>query len=138
MMDDPLDPTNKVLRHAAVEAPEMKNMYDGVVVLDGKGEAWVQLPKYFTALNKSYRYQLTNIGGFAPTFIAEEVTNNNRFKIAGGKPGMKVSWLVTGERRDPWAEDHPLVVEEAKPERDRGSVYYSKVAGADPDRSARK
>ena len=64
-IDHPLDPENKYLNHSFVESPEMKNIYDGVVVLDASGERWVELPEWFEALNKNYRYQLTCIGGFA-------------------------------------------------------------------------
>ena len=35
-------------------------------------------------------------------------------KIAGGKPGMKVSWQVTGIRKDAWARANPLNVEADK------------------------
>ena len=38
-IDHPLDPANKYLSHSFVESPDMKNVYDGVVVLDDKGEA---------------------------------------------------------------------------------------------------
>lgn len=37
-IDHPLDPENKYLVHASVESSEMKNIYDGVVRLDGKGK----------------------------------------------------------------------------------------------------
>jgi len=38
-IDHPLDPANKFLYHSFVESPDMKNVYDGVVTLDAKGEA---------------------------------------------------------------------------------------------------
>jgi hypothetical protein len=38
-IDHPLDPTNKYLYHSVVESSELKNLYDGVAMLDGKGEA---------------------------------------------------------------------------------------------------
>ncbi|MHB8086583.1 MAG: hypothetical protein ACYDHZ_12245, partial [Dehalococcoidia bacterium] len=50
-IDDPLDPANKYLVHSSVESPDMKNIYDGVAVLDNNGEAVVTLPAYFQALN---------------------------------------------------------------------------------------
>jgi hypothetical protein len=125
MIDHPLDPANKVLRHSFVESPDMMNVYNGIAVLDAKGEASVELPKYFEALNRDFRYQLTNVGAYAPTFVAEEV-QNNQFKISGGKPGMKVSWQVTGIRKDVYAEDHRIVVEEVKKPDQRGKLYYSR------------
>jgi hypothetical protein len=43
-IDHPLDPENKYLTHFSVEAPEAKNVYDGVSTLDEGGEAVVELP----------------------------------------------------------------------------------------------
>jgi hypothetical protein len=40
--------------------------------------------------------------------------SDNRFVIAGGSAGMKVSWQVTGIRADAWALANPLKVEEEK------------------------
>lgn len=112
-IDHPLEPENKYLNHSFVESPDMKNIYDGVVVLDAYGERWVELPEWFEALNKDFRYQLTCIGGFAQVYIAQKIADN-RFKIAGGSAGMEVSWQVTGIRQDPWAEANLKPVEEDK------------------------
>ncbi len=73
-IDHPLDPANKYLYHSFVESPDMKNIYDGVVTLDGNGAAIVQLPNWFEALNQEFRYQLTAIGAPGPSlYIAEEI-----------------------------------------------------------------
>jgi len=133
-IDDPIDPANKYLYHSFVESPDMKNVYDGVATLDGNGESVVQLPDWFQALNRDYRYQLTCIGGFAPVYIAEEV-NSNQFKIAGGKPGMRVSWQVTGIRQDAWANAHRIPVEEMKPEKERGYYLHPELFGAPNEKS---
>jgi hypothetical protein len=142
-IDHPLDPANKYLSHSFVESPDMKNVYDGVVVLDDKGEADIELPDWFGALNKDFRYQLTAIGAPRPNlYIAQEISNdamgygntsssnggcNNRFKIAGGTSGMKVSWQVTGIRKDPWANAHRISVEEDKPDKERGYYTYPEL-----------
>lgn len=133
-MDHPFDPANKYLRHAFVESPDMKNIYDGVVVLDDKGEALVDLPEWFEAINRDFRYQLTNIGGFAPIYIAEKI-HNQRFKIAGGQPGLEVSWQATGIRKDPYAEKYRVRVEEEKPALEKGFYLHPEVYGQPRDKS---
>jgi hypothetical protein len=127
-IDHPLDPANKYLYHSFVESPDMKNIYDGVVTLDVNGEAVVELPDWFGALNRDFRYQLTCVGGFAPVYIAEEI-EDNQFTIAGGTPGLKVSWQVTGIRQDPYAEQHRIPVEEDKPLEVRGTYLYPEGYG---------
>ncbi|HET9495562.1 MAG TPA: hypothetical protein VFR15_15120 [Chloroflexia bacterium] len=123
-IDHPLDPENRYLYHAAVESPDMKNIYDGVAVLDGSGEARVQLPEWFEALNRDFRYQLTAIGApMSELYIADEISGNS-FKIAGGVPGMKVSWQVTGIRHDPYAEQNRVPVEQDKPASERGTYQH--------------
>ncbi|MGA7306966.1 MAG: hypothetical protein WBW88_19005 [Rhodothermales bacterium] len=48
----------------------------------------------------------------------------NRFSVAGGKPGMEVSWLLTGVRKDPFAETHPVQVEVDKPPDEIGTYLH--------------
>ncbi|MCB9216673.1 MAG: hypothetical protein H6616_12420 [Ignavibacteria bacterium] len=129
MIDHPLDPENKILYHSFVESPDMKNINDGVVKLDDKGEAWVELPNWFQALNGDFRYQLTAIGAPGPgLYVAEEIADN-RFKIAGGKPGMKVSWMVTGIRHDPYAVKHRIQVEVEKTGDQKGQYLHPDAYG---------
>jgi hypothetical protein len=150
-IDHPLDPANKYLCHSFVESSDMKNVYDGVVMLDNKGEAEIELPDWFGALNKDFRYHLTAIGAPGPNlYIAEEISetttntkysskrssnnknknnNNSRFRIAGGTSGMKVSWQVTGIRKDPWANTNRIQVEEDKPDKERGYYLHPDVYG---------
>jgi hypothetical protein len=122
-IDHPLDPENKFLSHSFVESPDMMNVYNGNVVLDEKGEAWIELPEYFDVINRDFRYQLTCIGGFAQVYIAEEI-HDNKFKVSGGKDGLKVSWQVTGIRKDPFAEKHRIIVEEEKAECEKGFYLH--------------
>jgi hypothetical protein len=123
-IDHPVDPANKYLSHSFVESPDMKNIYDGVVMLDGTGEAIVTLPNWFEPLNQDFRYQLTAIGAPGPNlYIAKEIQGNS-FSIAGGTAGMKVSWQVTGIRHDAWATAHRIPVEEDKPATERGTYLH--------------
>jgi len=128
MIDHPLDPENKYLYHSFVESPDMMNVYNGNVILDASGEAAVQLPDYFEALNRDFRYQLTCIGGFAPVYVAEEISGN-QFAIAGGEPGMKVSWQVTGIRHDKFAEANRIQVEVDKPADELGKYIHPQAYG---------
>jgi hypothetical protein len=112
-IDHPLDPANKYLYHSFVESPDMKNIYDGIAILDLNGEATIALPDWFEALNKDFRYQLTSIGAFAPMYVADEI-KASQFRIAGGRPGMKISWQVTGIRKDAYANAHRIPTEEDK------------------------
>jgi trimeric autotransporter adhesin len=121
-IDHPLDPANKYLVHAGVESSEMKNIYDGVVTLDQAGEAIVQLPSWFDAVNGNARYQLTAVGVPGPGLYISQKVEHNRFKISGGVPGGEVSWQITGVRRDRYAEANPLIPEQEKDAIERG--YY--------------
>jgi hypothetical protein len=128
-IDHPLDPENKYLDHSFVESPDMKNIYDGTVVLDENGIAVVELPEWFEALNSDFRYQLTAIGLPSPNLhIAKEIRNNS-FEIAGGHPGMKVSWQVTGIRIDKWAENNRIKTEYDKQGNERGRYLHYKEYG---------
>ena len=128
-IDHPLDPANKYLYHSFVESPDMKNVYDGVAVLNAGGEATVELPDWFDALNKDFRYQLTAIGAPGPNlYIASEISNNS-FKIAGGTAGMKVSWQITGIRDDAYARAYRIKVEENKNDDEIGKYLHPEVHG---------
>jgi hypothetical protein len=127
-IDHPLDPANKYLVHSFVESPEMMNVYNGNVTLDAGGNATVEMPNWFQALNTDFRYQLTTIGKFAPVYVAKEMADN-RFTIAGGSAGMEVSWQVTGVRQDAYAKAHPLQVEEDKPGKEKGKYLHPELHG---------
>lgn len=134
-IDHPLDPENKYLYHSFVESPDMKNIYDGIIVLDNDGKATVMLPDWFCALNKDFRYQLTSIG--APSgdlYISKEIADN-KFEIAGGKPNLKVSWQVTGIRKDPWAEKNRIQVEVNKNQDEKGKYLYPDLYKMPPEKN---
>lgn len=128
-IDHPLDPANQYLYHSFVESPDMKNLYDGVATLDARGEAWVELPGYFEALNRDFRYQLTAIGQAAPSLRVADEIDGNRFRIAGGQPGQRISWQITGTRKDAYAEAHRIPVEVDKPAGERGKYLHPELHG---------
>jgi hypothetical protein len=119
-IDHPLDPANKYLYHSFVESPDMMNIYNGIVTTDPSGYATVTLPDWFGALNRDYRYQLTIIDEADtsdPALWAKIVrkVRNNRFTIRTSRPGLEVSWQVTGIRQDAFANAHRIPVEQDKP-----------------------
>ncbi|PLX25969.1 MAG: hypothetical protein C0599_00015 [Salinivirgaceae bacterium] len=126
-IDHPNDPGNKYLQHANVASPDMKNIYDGVAILDASGRASIVLPDYFDEFNKDFRYQLTAIGKPAPSIYVEKEIENNIFVIAGGEPGMKISWQVTGIRKDPFAENNRLKVEKEKLPENKGKYMHPEL-----------
>ena len=128
-IDHPLDPENKYLYHSFVESPDMMNIYNGNVTLDGRGESRVEMPDWFEALNQDFRYQLTPLGAPGPNlYIAEEISGG-RFMIAGGDPGAKVSWQVTGVRHDPVALASRMSVEVDKRSHEAGKYLNPEAYG---------
>ncbi len=122
VIDDPLDPKNKLLYHSFVESPDVLNIYDGIATLDKNGEATIELPAYFLALNKNFQYLATPIGGPMPNLHLSSEVRKRFFglfgspvlKIAGGAPNGKISWQVTGIRHDPYILANPIVPEVEK------------------------
>ncbi len=108
VIDHPNYPANKYLKHFSIESNEVLNVYRGTTIFNSNGRATVQLPEYYTAINKNASYQLTAIGASMPNlFIEKEVGNSNTFVIAGGIQGKKVSWTLTAERNDPYLQQNP-------------------------------
>lgn len=130
IIDHPNDPANKYLKHASVESNEILNLYRGTATFNAFGEAVIDLPDYYDAINRNPSYQLTPIGAAMPNlFIAEEV-NHGRFMIAGGEPGKKVSWTITAERNDVYLQRNPqirdMVVDKGE---NRGKYLIPEVYG---------
>ncbi|MBU2019384.1 MAG: hypothetical protein KJ941_07045 [Bacteroidetes bacterium] len=126
-IDHPLDPANKYLVHSFVESPEMMNIYTGNIVTDANGYATVEMPSYFEAANKDFRYQLTVIGTFAQAIIKEKVQNNT-FIIQTNQPNVEVSWSVTGVRADKYAVANRVEVEVDKDM--KGTYIHPELYGA--------
>ena len=114
VIDHPQRPATKLLYHSFVESPDVKNLYDGIATLDSKGEAVIELPDYFEALNYNFRYQFFALGEPMPNLYIKEEEKNNQFTIAGGVPGGRVSWQITGIREDPYIEAYPPRIEVVK------------------------
>ncbi|NVK65359.1 MAG: hypothetical protein HWE22_12280 [Flavobacteriales bacterium] len=104
-IDHPQDPENKVLRHFSIESNEVLNLYRGMIILDGNGQATVELPTYFDEINTNVSYQLTAIGTPVQPYVLSEISGNT-FEVAG-EPNTKVSWTVYADRNDPYIQQNP-------------------------------
>jgi hypothetical protein len=122
LIDDPLDPANKLLFHSFVESPDAMDFYDGTTTLDTNGTATIVLPGYFLALNEDFKYLATPMGESMPNLHLSEGVQRRFFGlfgspvivIAGGVPGGEISWQVTGVRHDPFIKATPIVPEVEK------------------------
>jgi hypothetical protein len=133
VIDHPLDPENRLLRHNFVESPENLLIYRGTVQLDARGGAVIQLPEYFVALTRETgaSVQLTPLGepfltgyGWGP--------DHGSFTVKGDA-GREVSWMAMAERDDPVIHQLARPVEEDKgPDNkycDRGKLIYPTAYG---------
>lgn len=125
IIDHPLDPENKALKHFALESNEVLNVYRGTIEFDANGEAIVTLPNYFEAININFSYQLTPVGSPSPSMYVSKEVEGNSFKISGGTPNAKVSWTVYAERNDKYLQKYPQakVAELDKDEKTQGKYY---------------
>ncbi len=133
-LDHPLDPANKYLSQSSLQSPDMMNFYNGNIVTDADGNAVVELPEWFEAINRDFRYQLTVIGQFAQAIVDKKISGNS-FAIKTDKPNVEVSWQVTGIRQDAWANAHRTPVEQQKDARERGHYLHPELYGAPEEAS---
>jgi hypothetical protein len=133
-IDHPLRPETHYLNHFCTECPEPMNAYSGVVTLDARGEAWVQLPDYFEAINRDPRYTLTPIGAAMPNLHVAVEIQGNRFKIAGGVPDKKVSWEVKAIRNDLWVQRYGYQTEQEKEDAIKGKYLNPELYGQPKER----
>ncbi|NUL83389.1 MAG: hypothetical protein HUU60_11825, partial [Armatimonadetes bacterium] len=127
-IDHPITPETHFLNHFCAEGPEPQNIYNGNAVTDARGYATVQLPAYFEAINRDFRYQLTVIGTFAQAIVAEKI-KNNRFVIRTDKPNIEVSWEVKAVRNDRWVQQRGFVTELEKQGDERGKYLIPELYG---------
>ena len=133
-IDHPLRPETHYLNHYCAEGPEPYNIYRGTVVLDAKGEAWVQLPDYFRVINRDPSYHLTPVGAPMPNLHVAVKVQDNRFKIAGGAPGKEVSWRIEAVRNDPWVQRYGYQTEQEKEDAIKGKYLHPELHGQPKER----
>jgi len=65
-----------------------------------------------------------------------EATAICRFRIAGGKPGARVSWEVKGVRNDRWVRQRGAPVEIAKNDQEMGAYLHPDLYGQPPEKAS--
>lgn len=99
------------LRHGSTESPVSGTEYTGTATIGPEGEAVVELPDYFEALNKQHgqTVQVTAVG--RPFLVGADKPYDGKFTVYGDA-GREVDWVVKAERE---GADFPLE-EEIPPE----------------------
>ncbi|MCU0607835.1 MAG: hypothetical protein MUF78_10555 [Candidatus Edwardsbacteria bacterium] len=115
LIDHPLDPQNKTLRHNFVESPENLCLYRGKVAIDARGSAIIKMPGYFAALTEEdgATVSLTPIGKQWFGVSYEWNAGFTELSIYGD-PGKEVSYVVYADRDDPVMRTLRKPVEEDK------------------------
>ncbi len=115
LIDHPLDPYNKTLRHGFVESPEDLCLYRGKIRLDLKGRATVKMPEYFPILTKEEEatVTLTPIGK-KPILLSYEWNSKFTAFTIFGEPGAQAAYIVLADRDDPSIQHLRRPVEEEK------------------------
>lgn len=135
LIDHPLDPQNKILRHSFVESPEMTLIYKGRAKLKN-GEVTVHLPEYFDALNhpEGREINLTCVNGWSSLYLEGRI-ENNQFTVkttSEGNPEQEFSWIIYGVRNDAFARKNPITVQQVKGEGNnftKGEYIYPEAFG---------
>lgn len=78
---------------------------------------------YQITLNKNFRYLLTSIGSFSKVMVTQEISGNT-FIIKSEKPNVKISWQVTGIRKDSYANKKRMIPEVEKEVNKKGTYLY--------------
>ena len=137
LIDHPLDPLHKTLRHNFVESPENLCIYRGKVKLDATGQAKVRMPDYFAALTREDEATvvLTPIGR-TPFLASYEWNDDFTAFTVYGEPQRYVSYQVLADRDDPVIHKLYRPVVEVKGENNGwipGKLLYPEAYGYPPE-----
>ncbi|XQQ06062.1 MAG: hypothetical protein EDM05_67940 [Leptolyngbya sp. IPPAS B-1204] len=132
LIDHPLDPLNKTLRHSFVESPEALCLYRGKIRLDGAGIAIIELPAYFAALTheQAATVSLTPIGS-TPFLTSYEWNDTCTAFTVYGAANAEVSYLVMADRDDPVMQQlrQPIETEKGNGNFEKGQLLNPEAYG---------
>ena len=131
MIDHPVDPANKLLKHFSIESDEALLIYRGQAELDNQGRAMVQLKDYQNAIIKNVTYNLTAIGSPTVFYVDRELDQQGQFIIAGNNPGATVNWTIYAQRDDAYFKTYPSkqIIEIEKPDDYKGTYIHPVAHG---------
>ncbi|MBN3035920.1 MAG: hypothetical protein JW861_10070 [Bacteroidales bacterium] len=133
VIDHPLDPENRLLRHNFVESPENLLIYRGKVKLNSAGEAVVVMPDYFAALTDEAGASIHTTPVGKPFLTGCEWQSGYVSFIVYGEPGRDVYWEVLADRDDPVIRELGRPVEEEKGNGntlcEKGELLYPEAFG---------
>ena len=135
VVDHPDAPADRYYQQALVGSFEQVSIISGNAVTGTDGRVTVKVPLLFARYHTDVRYVLTPLGAAVVPYIVQELDAHGRFIIASDKPGLRVSWQLTGLRCDPSALKQPLRVDAAKPARYRGRYVQPALYGQPQSRS---
>ncbi len=115
LIDHPLDPENKTLRHNSVESPENLCLYRGKVKLGPNGSDTVRMPNYFaTLINEDEATAYLTPVGKEPFPTSYEWNEAHTQLTIFGTEGAEVAYLVLADRDDRTMQLFSRPVEEEK------------------------
>jgi hypothetical protein len=128
-LDHPEAPARRWYRQALVGSFEQVSVIGGNAVTGANGRVSVKVASLFARHHTDIRYQVTPIGEYQQVYIAAKLDGGGRFTIAADRPGLEVSWQLTGVRTDPAAQAQPLHVVARKPRRYQGRYLQPDLFG---------
>jgi hypothetical protein len=131
LIDHPLDPENKTLRHNFVESPENLCLYRGKIELNGKGEAHVKMPDYFAALTREDEATITLTSIGKPFDTGYEWNHDFTGFTVYGESNREVSYIVLADRDDPVMRElyRPIEEEKGNGHFKKGKLLYAEAYG---------
>lgn len=131
VIDHPLDPENRYLKHFSAEGDVPRNVYQGTVLTGSDGFAWVSLPNYYDSINRDGLVQLTVVDSSADFVMAKvsQDVKGGKFQVRTSKPRVRINWRVEAIRNDRWVQKNGSEAEPLKSREFRGTYLEPELYG---------
>jgi hypothetical protein len=136
-IDHPSHLLTESIFHAQVESNEYRLVYFGTKTCNASGEAAVAMPSWFADICDvdEVSYALTPVSLYKPYYVKTPISSGSpmTFVIAGGELNSIVSWQISALRKDKFALDSPIVVEQDKGDNVGYYNYKDFITKTDPN-----